>query len=427
MRRFVPQNRFLRSVFALVAGTAAGQLVLVAATPLLTRLYHPADFGLFAVFTAAMSVVLVVSSLRYEFAIPLPQGDGAARMLLILVLAINVATSLFSLAVVAVFRHDIARLSGTPALADYLWMLPLVILCTGTYKALNYWAVRHNAYLAIARTRLVQGCANVATQLLVGFAGAGAIGLILGQLVGLTVGTARLARGLRLTVAAKRAFGAPLRLRALSRRYHRFPKYDAPAALVDIVGTQMPNMLLAALFSPVVAGFYMLAERVLMMPMALLGQAVGQVLLGASQDSARSASLDRFALKVVCALIAVVALPTLVVFWFGGDLFAIVFGQSWREAGVYASWMMVGLAAQFLYSPVSILLMATEGQQLNLCINLFLLCAKAAVIWYGYHVNSSLVAIIGFSMVSLAGYTGGILVILLHTRRHAVRLRSASY
>ncbi|MDW3681727.1 oligosaccharide flippase family protein [Cupriavidus sp. CV2] len=424
MGRLIPQNRFLRSVLALVSGTAAGQLILVLATPVLTRLYAPAEFGILAVFTAAMSMILIVSSLRYEFAIPLPKGVGSARLLLLLTLGINAAIAAASVVVVALFRDDIARLSKTPALANYLWLLPLVVLCAGSYKALNYWAVRNNDYKAIAQTKLTQSCANVATQLVSGLMGLGALGLILGQLIGLTAGTARLARGVGLRSLVGRASSSGQRFLVLLRRYHRFPKYDVPAALVDVMGTQLPNMLLAALFSPAVAGFYMLAERVLMMPMTLLAQAVGQVLLGASQDSARNAGLDRLALKVVVVLIAIVALPTLVVFWIGGDLFALIFGQSWREAGVYASWMMLGLSAQFLYSPVSILLMATEGQQLNLWINLFLLCAKAIAVWYGFHVGSPLVAIIGFSLVGMAGYAGGVLVILLHTRKHAVRVRS---
>lgn len=424
MQRFIPQNRFLRSVLALVTGTAAGQLILMLAMPLLTRLYRPADFGILAVFTAVMSVILVVSSLRYEFAIPLPKGNASARLLLLGAMGINAAVAGLSLVAVALFRTDIARLCKTPQLADYLWLLPLVVLCAGPYKALNYWAVRCGHYSAIAQTKLAQSCANALTQFAAGAAGLGAIGLILGQLVGLTAGTARLARDAQLGHSLRNSRTILPRFRILLRRYHRFPKYDAPAALVDVVGTQLPNMLLVALFNPAVAGFYMLAERVLMMPMTLLAQAVGQVLLGASQDRVRSRTLDRLAAKVVGALSGLVALPALLVFWVGPELFSLVFGQGWHEAGSYARWMMLGFAAQFLYSPVSILLMATEGQQLNLCINLFLLCAKLLAVWYGYHLASPLAAIIGFALVSLVGYAGGVFVILLHTRRHAARLRT---
>lgn len=49
---FLPKNRFARSVSILAGGTAAGQAIVVLASPLLTRLYSPEDFGLLAVYAA---------------------------------------------------------------------------------------------------------------------------------------------------------------------------------------------------------------------------------------------------------------------------------------------------------------------------------------------------------------------------------------
>lgn len=411
-------NRFLTSVLTLVSATAASQLILVLATPLLTRLYTPDEFGVLAVFLAVMSVVLVGSSLRYEFAIPLPKSTKSARLLLILALAINLFVAVLSLLAVSLFREDIARLTKTPALADYLWLLPVVILCAGSYKALNYWALRNNDYKSIARTKIVQGCANVGVQLAAGLAGLGALGLILGQLIGQTAGAARLAKGVGLRSCLSGTDFSSRRYLVLLKQHQRFPKYDVPAATVDVMSTQLPNILLAALFSPVIAGLYMLAERVLSMPMGLLGQAVGQVLLGSSRDAIKNGTLNKLALKIILGLSAIIFLPTLIVFLAAEDLFALIFGEDWREAGSYASWMMLGLSVQFLYSPISMVLMVTNGQQVNLYIHMCMLCAKAVAVVYGYYLGSPLIAIIGFSMAGVVGYAGAILIILAHARKH---------
>lgn len=416
-------NRFLTRVLTLVSATAASQLILVLATPLLTRLYTPDEFGILAVFLAVMSVVLVGSSLRYEFAIPLPRNTKSARLLLILALAINLVVAVLSLLAVALFREEIARLTKTPALTDYLWFLPVVILCAGSYKALNYWALRNNDYKSIAQTKIVQGGANVGVQLAAGLAGLGTLGLILGQLIGQTAGAARLAKGAELRsclsgttdFSRRRAF-------VLLKQHQRFPKYDVPAATVDVMSTQLPNILLAALFSPVIAGLYMLAERVLSMPMGLLGQAVGQVLFGSSRDALKNGTLNILALKIILGLLGVILLPTLIVFFFAADLFSFIFGEVWRDAGSYAGWLMLGLSVQFLYSPISMVLTVTEGQQINLYIHIFMLCAKIGAIAYGYYVGSSMVAIIGFSMVGVVGYAGAIMVILSHARMYCEKV-----
>ncbi|MDT4823861.1 Polysaccharide biosynthesis protein [compost metagenome] len=412
------RNRFLSGVLALASATAAGQLILVLATPLLTRIYAPDEFGILAVFLAVMSIVLVISSLRYELAIPLARSAQNARLLLTLALAINAIVAIISLLAVILFREDMARLNKMPALGEYLWLMPVVIFCGGSYKAFNYWAVRNNDYKSIARTKIVQSCANVGVQLVAGFSGLGALGLILGQLVGQAAGAARLAKGTGLYFCSLVAVFSSRKSRVLLRQYQRFPKYDVPASAINVVSTQLPNILLAALFSPEIAGLYMLAERVLSIPMSLLAQAVGQVLFGSSRNAIKSGKLNRLALKIVWGLSVIILFPALLVFFAAEDIFVWIFGDAWREAGLFASWMILGLSVQFVYSPISMLLMVTNGQNINLYIHAFMFCAKAGSVVFGYYLESPLIAILGFSMVGVVGYAGAVFITLMHAKRH---------
>src|SRR5690554_3486904 len=112
-------HRFFRAVVTLASASAGGQLIMLAAIPFLTRLYTPEDFGVFAVFSALMSVVLVISSLRYELAIPLPQSQKSASRLLVIALAINLVVALMALCIVALFRSKIAEWAETPALETF--------------------------------------------------------------------------------------------------------------------------------------------------------------------------------------------------------------------------------------------------------------------------------------------------------------------
>ncbi|MNF98829.1 hypothetical protein D3C84_817040 [compost metagenome] len=98
-----------------------------------------------------------------------------------------------------------------------------------------------------------------------------------------------------------------------------------------------------------------------------------------------------------------------------------VFGADWREAGQYAAWMIVGLSAQFVYSPISMLLLATDGQRLNLYIHCLMLLAKVIVIMYGYSLGSPLIAIIGFSVVGFAGYILATFFVLFHVRSFGLK------
>jgi len=408
--------RFLRSVATLASTTFASHLVVVVATPLLTRIYSPDDFGLFALFTALMSVVLVVSSLRYEFAIPLPKSTDSAELLFRAALIMNALIAFISLPFIVLFNSHISGLLGAPKLGDYLLFLPIAVLCAGAYKVLNYWAIRRGDFRAIGRSKILQGVSMAGAQLSAGLSGLGVAGLIIGQAVGQAAGALLLANlgGFR---RHSRSHAASFkRVAVLLRKHRRFPTYDMPAAAVDAVSAQLPNMLLLTLFNPGVAGFYMLGERVISTPMSMLGQAVGQVLFSETRAAIDDGSLERLTRRVALNLGAIIVLPTLIVFAVAEDVFGWIFGVAWRDAGVYAGWLVLGQAVQFVYSPISLVLTATSGQHMNFVIQVFMLIGRSGALLYGYHAGSALYAIIGLSVISAIVYAMAIGLVLRHVR-----------
>src|SRR5215210_587379 len=148
-----PGGAFARHVVTLASGTAIAQLLLVLATPALTRLYTPADYGTLAVYSSTLTVLLVLASLRYEAAIPLPEDEALAGSLLALTLAVLAGmVMLVSLLVWLVGDAFVTR-ANVPALGPYLWLLPVGLLGAGTYQTLSYWAIRRRAFGRIARTK----------------------------------------------------------------------------------------------------------------------------------------------------------------------------------------------------------------------------------------------------------------------------------
>ena len=115
-RRLLPKNHFARSVGILAGGTAAGQAIIVAASPILTRLYTPEDFGVLAVYASLLSILGVVASLRYELAIPLPESDEEAANVTVLSLVVVLGMALVTAAIALPFRQPIAEALNTPVL-----------------------------------------------------------------------------------------------------------------------------------------------------------------------------------------------------------------------------------------------------------------------------------------------------------------------
>lgn len=407
-------DSFTRPVSALVSAGAVGQVVLLSVMPLVTRLYTPADFGVAAVFGALMATLLMVTSLRYEMAIVVAGSDRQAELLVRLSLILNLASALAVLTIIAIWREQIAQVLGSPEISAVLWILPLALVGGGAYRIFTFLAVRRKAFGLVATTRIWQSIAIALTQVGAGFVGAGAVGLIASLILGSVVGSRHLARGTRMVQPLwKKEW---LQFRMLARRFARFPRFDAPAALIDTLSVQLPNVLLLLFFGSTVAGWYLLADRAIVTPLSLIGQGIGQVIYSRSLKDLKSGTLLFSTKRVVKVLGIGVLLFGVIVVPSSPLFFRIVFGDQWYNAGIYASFLFFGFAAQFIYSSISTVLPATNGQHLSLFINLMLLTAKIAALCYGFMEASATTAIVAFSAVTFIGNVVAIGVVLWHLR-----------
>jgi O-antigen/teichoic acid export membrane protein len=386
LRAFLPENRFVRNVGVIFGGTSLGQGIVILTSPLLTRLYTPGNFGVLAVYASLLGIVVVVASLRYEVAITLPERDEDAANLLVLSLGILVLMSLFMGIVVAFLGDQIARLTGTPTLGPYLWLLPLGVLIVGIYQVFNFWAVRKRAFTHIARTRLSQGIGQTLTQIALGFSKWGSVGLIAGQVVGQAAGSTTLATLARRKDKATFKAVHLADVCRLARRYRRFPMLSSGTALLNSVGLFGPALLLAAFYGPQVAGWFALSQRVVGVPMTLLGMAVGQVYQGEFSHAARhnheqlSSLFWRTAKGLSIVGLLFVVLVTLPAPW----LFPLVFGREWVESGVYVQVLSLMFLLQFVFSPISATFDVLERQDLDLLreiTRLVLMCGGISLAW----------------------------------------------
>jgi len=406
VKRFLPESAFAKNVSVLVGGTALAQAITVLASPLLTRLYTPDDFGTLAVFASFLSIAAVIASLRYELAIPLPEDDKTAANVLALSLSIVVGNSLLAGILVWLFGGKVLDVINAPQLRPYLWLLPIGIFGVGTYQVLNYWAIRKKAFNRVAQTELNRSMAQVATQAGVGLALNGPFGLILGQVVGQAMGSTTLA-----TLAwrkDKEALSAINKQEMLlvAERYKRFPVFSSWAALFNALSSQLPIFTLSYLFGPVVTGLYSLGHRVLQTPMSLVGQSIGQVFFSSAAEANRSGNISTITRGVFQKLVQV-GLPVIMLIGIAApELFAFIFGSEWQEAGVYAQWLAPWLLLVFVSSPLSTLPSVLEKQHFDTLFQAILLSSRIVSLFIGAALGNELLAIALFALVSALCWFG---------------------
>jgi len=368
VRSMLPPGKFARAVTVIAGGAALGQAVTVLISPLLTRLYSPADFGVFGVYASILGILTVVASLRYEFAILLPKDEESAACILALCFLVLFGTTALSCFIITAIGGQIVVWANVPELEGYLWLIPLGMLGAGTYQILNYWGVRRRDFYRIGRTRLTRGIARAALQVGLGYAVSGPLGLLIGQFAGESAGSASLAE------AAWKKDRGPLKainlngIRQAAARYRRFPVFTGTSALIDSLGLNAPQILFAAFYGAQVAGWFALGQRVIAAPLNIVVDSVAQVFFG---EAARLSgddpqSMRRLFWKLSTKLALAGAVPVAVICALAPWFFAIVFGSGWETAGRYVQVLGVMFAVRFAVIPLQHTLNILERQDINL-------------------------------------------------------------
>lgn len=394
LHRLAPKNQFVKNVGTLVCGTLGAQLLTLLASPFLTRLYSPDDFGLLALFASSLAIGLIVSTLRYELAIPLPKDDEKAENILGLSLVFHVISIIILLVATYLFQNVIANELGINESIWILWFFPLGLFFGGLYSILTQWTVRKKRFGKITITRFFQAFVTLSIQFL--GAAYGGVSLVLGQFLGQGAGVTSLAR------PNPRRISIEGMSKAL-KSYSRFPKFSMPAGLFRVGGTELPVLFLAFSFSSSSAGLYALTMRVLSAPASLVGSAIGQVFISDAPNAHREGRLDILVKSLCLKLIHIGSPVTLIIILLGPQLFSLVFGSEWEEAGEYARWLALWIYLVFISSPLTTLTSVLEKQKQGLYFHAVMFFLRVIALFIGLKYNSVMYAIVALSIVNVLG------------------------
>ncbi|MGC0153931.1 lipopolysaccharide biosynthesis protein [Chromobacterium vaccinii] len=402
----VPKSGFVRHVITLVTGAAVAQVVPLLASPLITRLYNPHEVGIQTVYVSWMSTLAVLATARYEMAIVLPADEKRASNLMGLsMLCAGTLALLIALVVLMGGHSHIASHLGAPELQPWLALLPLSVLLAGLMQAWTNWNNRHRRYQANAHGRMTQSFGIAGTQVLAGWLGAGAGGLILGQLAGQA---ASLLAQAWADIKARFPWRRDLSRRSMreaAAAYVEFPRINAPHALSTALLDSATLVALTVLAGTAAVGMYGLMMRVLKLPAAFIGQAVAQV---AYRELAEARNLGKplrpILRKMMLTLFGMALFPFLVIQIFGEPLFTLVFGHSWSEAGRYAEAMSLFILFHFVASPLGMVPPVINRQRFAFFLSLVQAVLFLGSMWLGFHLWQDAVATFQLVSVVMAGY-----------------------
>ncbi len=355
---FLYNSNFFRNVATLMTGTTIAQAIPLGITPILTRLYSPEDFGVFAVFLSLSSILAVFVAGRYELAVLTPEDDGEAEDIFWLAVIVTLLITTILFAATFVGGEKIILLIGKPEIGPWLYFIPASALLLGLYQALNFKMTRKKHFADLAKSKIVQTGSMSIAQLSPMYGGAPTVGLIGGSIIGQFLLVCFLLRrasskGLLLPSISKDKYIA------LANKYREFPLVSAWGALCDCLAVQLPVLILSKYFTLLITGQFSLVVRVLNGPMSLIGTSISQVFFQKISELqyTNATEIKRLTVRVF-GILAIISLPmVLILECWGKELFGFFFGDDWAMAGNMAASLAIAIAVRFAVSPLSVVLL----------------------------------------------------------------------
>jgi len=380
INRFKPKSEFSRNVLTLMTGTTIAQAIPIAISPILTRIYTPEDFGMFALYMAIVSIISVIATGRYEMAIMLPKDDEDVKSIVKLIMILLSILTLISFFIVFFFNKAITNLFDNQEISNWLYFLPISIFLVGLYKVYNYLLIREKNFKRLSVNKVIMSTTNSSTQLTYGLTVADGFGLLVGNIIGSIVSIYFIIKAK--VVNYYFSFGNSS-ITKVAKEYQNFPKYDVPAVLVNVIANQLPILALGKYFGLGIVGFYALMYKVLMMPISLLSNTILDVFKQrATEDYNKYGNCKDIFVKTFKKLILLGIVPFSIIGIFAPEIFTFVFGDKWRVAGEFAQIMTPMLYLKFIVSPLSYTFFVTQKQKWNLVgqVALFIILLLAIIV-----------------------------------------------
>lgn len=392
----------------LKAGSSAviSQVAAILLLPVLFRIYAPEDFGRWATLQAVILATASLSIFRYDLAIVTERDDARAGVLF---------WSCAGMALIVAALVGSAGLYWALASQGASWDLAALYLCGFWLLAavlnqpLQAWLLRDGRFGAASASIITSTVGANLGQLIAAQWSADHRGLIAGSALGTAAGA--IVAGL-LCATNPPGWTRDVRPGKVFHDHRRFVFFSLPFTILSLARERAPVLILAALGTAGQVGAYSQAWRLAHIPAGLASSALRPVVFHAAARRGVG-SVGELVQQLVggMALLAgpwiglVVAQPT--------ELFKLLLGDAWGDAGVFAALLAAPAALFVLTNWLDRLLDVANRQDMNLKLEVLAAVlsvgAFSGALWLGANTVTatalqSLALILSYLTVLLVAY-----------------------
>jgi O-antigen/teichoic acid export membrane protein len=389
------------------------QLIL---SPIVTRLYSPAEYGIFALVSAIITPIAMIGTFRYADAIVICETKRDRNNTVALSLGLIAFISLATFITILLAKGRVLNFIEAIWLGNFVYLIPIIVCFSGMIEILLCLNVSdkkfsYNGFAGFAMNLSARGFTAGYTL----FMPAKALGLIVGEFMGKSTALILLVSSLgnlkqKLTnLVLSVSFSGIVNV---IRLFQRFPLYVLPVNIINSLSSYLPLYFLKTQFALSVVGSYALASSLLEIINRLLPYSVASIffpkaveLKQKSMSELMSGLYKLYWMMLVSSLIIFTGAALL-----AEVVFPFAFGKSWVMAGTFISLLSIQYAFNFVSLPISETYKVVGQQKLLFLTTMVSIALKIiALLILSYFLTTEKVSIF---WISLSGAVGSIIPIV---------------
>ena len=344
-------------------------------TPILARIFHPSDYGLFALLTTLTTTLSFLTNLSLPAAILVCEKEKLSAIIAATIGYMtfsNLFFFLIGLVVVSFFSTEVLAVN----ISTGIEICVLVTLCsifTTVTQILANLNIREKAFKTNVAVSLVDNLSMRTLSISLGLIGITKLGLFYSELAGKTLNA--------LTQLALRKDRDWVRyIRMISRKniattiqaYRQYPLYNLPTYLLSNFSTQIVLWLLAIFFSIGTVGHFTMSMALLGVPLQLFSNSL-QPLITKKLSDDRSHAASKTILNLIFKLMLISAGLYLTIYLLMPFFITIYLGQKWVHIIPIVRTLCIAYALQLVGNSMSGAFIVFNKQKANLIMKIIFL------------------------------------------------------
>lgn len=400
-------SSFFKNTLILSIGTIIAQLVPMFFYPIVARLFTPAEFGLLATINAITGVITILSTGRYEVAILLTKSKQAAINLLCFIFLLSISVNIVIFVLFCGFNNKLGELLNEPLLSKYFYIPIMLSVTIMIYQCYNEWCVKFKYFKQLSGNKIINASAISISETSVGFmfpklSGGLLFGDVLGRFIS---GISCLSH----ILYKERTYFKYVSLKKMflyAKRFKDCLKFIMPGQLVNTISNAIPIFFIGHFFSQTELGFFSMASMIISLPATIVSRAVADSFRQrASEDYLETGSCREILIKTMKPLLLISGIGFTVLFFICPWLFDFVLGSQWKDAAIFAMYMIPIVAVSFISEIFGYVTVITEKMRYSLYWQIFNLLIKIIPIIIAYYYRDILVFLLALTICSVISHS----------------------